>query len=64
MSPIGAVIFSILIMSGIMTAGGIHAKYGIPLWLWIGANGALTGYGGGLWRKKWLLEHEEKHNDN
>lgn len=24
----------------------------------IGSNGALTGYGGGLPRKKWLLEHE------
>ncbi|MCB0227051.1 MAG: MGMT family protein, partial [Anaerolineae bacterium] len=24
----------------------------------IGSNGKLTGYGGGLWRKAWLLEHE------
>jgi methylated-DNA-[protein]-cysteine S-methyltransferase len=24
----------------------------------IGANGALTGYAGGLWRKEWLLRHE------
>jgi methylated-DNA-[protein]-cysteine S-methyltransferase len=24
----------------------------------IGANGALTGYGGGIERKSWLLEHE------
>jgi methylated-DNA-[protein]-cysteine S-methyltransferase len=24
----------------------------------IGANGSLTGYGGGLQRKRWLLEHE------
>ena len=24
----------------------------------IGANGSLTGYGGGMHRKKWLLEHE------
>jgi methylated-DNA-[protein]-cysteine S-methyltransferase len=23
-----------------------------------GSNGLLTGYAGGLWRKKWLLEHE------
>jgi methylated-DNA-[protein]-cysteine S-methyltransferase len=21
-------------------------------------SGSLTGYAGGLWRKKWLLEHE------
>jgi methylated-DNA-[protein]-cysteine S-methyltransferase len=27
----------------------------------IGTNGSLTGYGGGLERKKWLLEHERKH---
>jgi methylated-DNA-[protein]-cysteine S-methyltransferase len=24
----------------------------------IGSNGALTGYGGGIERKRWLLEHE------
>ena len=24
----------------------------------VGANGALTGYAGGLERKRWLLEHE------
>jgi methylated-DNA-[protein]-cysteine S-methyltransferase len=24
----------------------------------IGSNGSLTGYGGGLQRKRWLLEHE------
>jgi methylated-DNA-[protein]-cysteine S-methyltransferase len=24
----------------------------------IGSDGSLTGYAGGLWRKKWLLEHE------
>jgi len=24
----------------------------------VGSNGKLTGYGGGLWRKKWLLAHE------
>ena len=25
-----------------------------------GADGSLTGYGGGLWRKKWLIEHERR----
>lgn len=30
----------------------------IPCHRVIGANGTLTGYGGGLNRKKWLLEHE------
>ena len=41
MSPFGAAIFSILLISGIMTAGNVHSKYGIPLWLWGTANGAL-----------------------
>lgn len=27
----------------------------------IGSNGKLTGYAGGLWRKEWLLQHEQKH---
>ncbi len=27
----------------------------------IGSNGDLIGYGGDLWRKKWLLEHEAKY---
>lgn len=30
----------------------------IPCHRVIGSDGSLTGYGGGLWRKKWLLEHE------
>ncbi len=30
----------------------------IPCHRVIGANSELTGYGGGLWRKRWLLEHE------
>jgi len=35
-----------------------------PLWIVvpchrvIGSDGSLTGYAGGLWRKKWLLDHE------
>lgn len=32
----------------------------IPCHRVIGANRELTGYAGGLWRKKWLLEHEAK----
>lgn len=32
----------------------------IPCHRVIGADGSLTGYGGGLWRKQWLLEHERK----
>lgn len=30
----------------------------VPCHRVIGANGSLTGYGGGLWRKRWLLRHE------
>lgn len=30
----------------------------IPCHRVIGSDGSLTGYSGGLWRKKWLLEHE------
>ncbi len=30
----------------------------IPCHRIIGSDGGLTGYGGGLWRKRWLLEHE------
>lgn len=31
----------------------------IPCHRVIGANGTLTGYAGGVWRKEWLLEHEK-----
>jgi methylated-DNA-[protein]-cysteine S-methyltransferase len=39
-----------------------------PLWIVvpchrvIGTDGSLTGYAGGLWRKRWLLEHENPTN--
>jgi methylated-DNA-[protein]-cysteine S-methyltransferase len=32
----------------------------VPCHRVIGSNGTLVGYGGDLWRKKWLLEHENK----
>ena len=32
----------------------------VPCHRIIGSNGTLTGYGGGLDRKRWLLAHEEK----
>lgn len=32
----------------------------VPCHRVIGSNGDLIGYGGDLWRKKWLLEHEAK----
>jgi len=34
----------------------------IPCHRVIGANGRLTGYGGGLRRKKWLLDHEKRYS--
>jgi methylated-DNA-[protein]-cysteine S-methyltransferase len=33
----------------------------IPCHRVIGSDGRLVGYGGGLWRKKWLLAHERKN---
>ena len=32
----------------------------IPCHRVIGADGTLTGYGGGVWRKRWLIEHERR----
>jgi methylated-DNA-[protein]-cysteine S-methyltransferase len=32
----------------------------VPCHRVIGANGSLTGYGGGIERKRWLLDHESK----
>lgn len=32
----------------------------IPCHRVIGSDGSLTGYGDGLWRKRWLIEHERK----
>ncbi|AUG56778.1 methylated-DNA--[protein]-cysteine S-methyltransferase [Acetivibrio saccincola] len=33
----------------------------VPCHRVVGAGGELTGYAAGLWRKKWLLDHEKKH---
>ncbi|HVZ58099.1 MAG TPA: methylated-DNA--[protein]-cysteine S-methyltransferase [Chitinophagaceae bacterium] len=33
----------------------------VPCHRVIGSNQDLVGYSGGLWRKKWLLDHERKH---
>lgn len=33
----------------------------VPCHRVIGADGSLTGYGGGLGRKRWLLAHEDRH---
>lgn len=34
----------------------------VPCHRVIGSDGSLTGYGGGLPRKRWLLEHERRHS--
>lgn len=34
----------------------------VPCHRVIGSDGSLTGYGGGLPRKRWLLDHEAKHS--
>ncbi len=36
----------------------------IPCHRIIGSDGSLTGYAGGLWRKKWLLEFEANKKGN
>ena len=38
--------------------GTNHIPVVIPCHRCIGSDGSLTGFGGGLWRKKWLLRHE------
>jgi len=36
----------------------------IPCHRVIGSDGRLTGYGGGLWRKEWLIKHEKGYKPN
>ncbi len=35
----------------------------IPCHRVVGSDGKLTGYGGGLWRKRFLLDHELRHRE-
>ena len=50
----------------IRAVAGANGENGIaiivPCHRVIGENGSLTGYGGGLPKKKWLLEHENKYS--
>jgi AraC family transcriptional regulator, regulatory protein of adaptative response / methylated-DNA-[protein]-cysteine methyltransferase len=39
-----------------------HIAIIIPCHRIIGSDGSLTGYGGGLKRKQWLIDHEKKHS--
>ena len=36
----------------------------VPCHRVIGSNGSLTGYGGGIERKRWLLDHEKDHESH
>lgn len=50
-----------LAIRAIASANGKNSLWIIvPCHRVIGADGSLTGYAGGLWRKQWLLEHEAK----
>ncbi len=40
--------------------GRNHVAIIVPCHRVIGSRNDLVGYGGGLWRKKWLLDHENK----
>jgi methylated-DNA-[protein]-cysteine S-methyltransferase len=40
--------------------GKNHLVIVVPCHRVIGSDGSLTGFGCGVWRKKWLLEHEAK----
>ncbi|HVE61066.1 MAG TPA: methylated-DNA--[protein]-cysteine S-methyltransferase [Chitinophagaceae bacterium] len=50
----------------IRAAGSANGKNNLaivcPCHRVIGSNAKLVGYGGGLWRKNWLLQHEAKHH--
>lgn len=35
----------------------------IPCHRIVGADGSMTGYAGGIWRKEWLLQHEKTHKE-
>lgn len=50
----------------IRAVGGANSRNPIaiivPCHRVVGMNNKLVGYAGGIWRKKWLLQHEHAHN--
>jgi methylated-DNA-[protein]-cysteine S-methyltransferase len=47
------------VIRAVASANGINPLLiVVPCHRVIGSDGSLTDYAGGLWRKKWLLEHE------
>jgi methylated-DNA-[protein]-cysteine S-methyltransferase len=61
-STYGRIAESIGRSRAVRAVGGANGKNPIaviiPCHRVIGGDGSLTGYGGGLWRKEWLLSHE------
>ena len=52
---------NLLAIRAIASANGKnHLIIVVPCHRVIGSDGSLTGFGAGIWRKKWLLEHEAK----
>lgn len=49
-----------VIRAAAATNGKNHIAIIVPCHRVIGAKNDLVGYAGGLWRKRWLLEHEKK----
>lgn len=54
--------------AAVRAVGGANARNPLPIVVpchrVIGADGSLTGFGGGVERKRWLLRHEGVHLDN
>ncbi|MCF8243321.1 MAG: methylated-DNA--[protein]-cysteine S-methyltransferase [Melioribacteraceae bacterium] len=53
-------------MKSIRAVGTANGRNKIPIIIpchrVIGTDGSLTGYAGGIWRKKWLLDHEKDYS--
>lgn len=56
------------IKGNVRAVGSANGKNPLPIIIpchrIIGSNGKLTGYSGGLERKKWLILHEKSHSKN
>ncbi|MBN2246128.1 MAG: methylated-DNA--[protein]-cysteine S-methyltransferase, partial [Candidatus Aminicenantes bacterium] len=48
----------------VRAVGGANARNNIviiyPCHRVIGSDGSMVGFGGGVWRKEWLLKHEQE----
>lgn len=59
----GAIAATLGMKNGARAVGGANGSNPIvviiPCHRILGGGGGLVGYGGGLWRKKWLLAHEQ-----